>query len=161
MPFAIMQILDPATGRYVDWDGKLHPGADGTLGQIVVKKVLEERVLRVKGIDVVIAANGQAAIATHSVPVGQVHKVFGYALTANSPNVDWFKVEVAGQGEAKVYAATYEGGIVDDYLLIDNSAGAAPVAVVLMAHNADPVSSRLASGVLLVEDVTNSQAPSS
>lgn len=61
--------------------------------------------------------------------------------------------------QAVVYTNTYQGGDVDDYILIDNSAGSAPVVVTLTAHNAHLVQAYKASGHILVEDVTDSQAP--
>ncbi len=61
--------------------------------------------------------------------------------------------------QAVVYIRTYQGGDVDDFILIDNSVGTVPVVVTLTAHNAGLVTARKGSGHLLVEDVTDSQAP--
>lgn len=154
MGYAIIQIKD-ANGNYADWDGRLVALPDGTLGSIVVKKVLETSVLRAKGIDVDVPALQTVAVVTHSVPVGKAHKVFGYGLSPDTTSVDFFQVKRDASIESKVYVNTYEGGIVDDYLLIDNRAGTAPVVVALEAHNSNAVQARKASGFLLVEDVTN------
>lgn len=158
MGYAITQIKD-ANGNYIDWDGRLVPQADGTLGSVVIKKVLEERVIRAHGEDVTLPPSADTTVATHSVPVGEVHKVFGYALSPDNSNVDKFLVKVDATLQAVVYTNTYQGGDVDDYILIDNSAGSAPVVVTLQAHNASLATPRKASGHLLVEDVTDTQAP--
>ena len=158
MGYAIMQIKDD-DGDYIDWDGSLVPGPDGTLGSVVVKKVLEEHVLRAEGIDVAVAGAATVPVATHNVPVGEVHKVFGYGLSADDSGVDWFGVRVDGALKAKVYTRTYQGGQLDDYILIDNDAGASPVVVELVAHNSSALSPHEASGFVLVENVTASQAP--
>ena len=158
MGYAITQIKD-ANGNYIDWDGRLVPQTDGTLGSVVIKKVLEEKVIRAHGEDVTLAVNADTIVATHSVPVGKVHKVFGYALSHDNSNVDKFSVKVDAVVQAVVYTNTYQGGDVDDYILIDNSAGSAPVVVTLTAHNAALATARKGSGHILVEDVTDSQAP--
>ncbi len=154
MGYVITQIKD-ANGNYVDWDGRLVALPDGTLGSIVVKKVLETSVIRAKGIDVDILGAQSVAVVTHSVPVGQAHKVFGYGLSPDTTSVDFFQVKKDAAVEAKIYVNTYEGGIVDDYILIDNRQGSAPIVVVLEAHNSNALQPRKASGFLLVEDVTN------
>lgn len=159
MGYAIMQIKDD-NGDYIDWDGALVPGPDGTLGSVVIKKVLEEHVSRAQGVEVPVPANSEAVVASHSVPIGEVHKVFGYGLSADGSNVDYFAVHVAGVAKAKVYTGTYAGGQLDDYILIDNTGGVAAVAVDLVAHNASGLSGAEASGFILVEDVTDSQAGS-
>lgn len=158
MAYAIMQIKG-ADGTYTDWDGKLVALPDGTLGQIVVKKVLESRVSRAKGLDVNLPVNADSVVVTHSVPVGQVHKVFAYALSPDSTMVDKFTVKVDASAESIVYTRTYDGGDVEDYILVDNTAGSAPKVVTLTAHNSDLTTAHKASGHLLVEDVTDSQAP--
>src|SRR5690349_891333 len=56
MGYQIVQIKD-ANGNYVDWDGRLVALSDGTLGSIVVKRVLEDHVTRDKGLDVNLPAN--------------------------------------------------------------------------------------------------------
>jgi len=154
MGYAIIQIKDE-NGNYVDWDGRLVALPDGTLGSIVVKKVLETSVLREKGIDVDVAGGQTVVVVTHSVPVGSAHKVFGYGLSPEATSLDFFQVRKDAVVQSKVYVNTYEGGIVDDYILIDNRGGSAPVVVVLEAHNSNAIQSRKASGFLLVEDVTN------
>jgi hypothetical protein len=157
MGYAIMQIRD-AAGNYVDWDGKLVALPDGTLGQIVVKKVLEEKVSRDEGLDVALPANVDTTVVTHSVPVGKAHKVFAYSLSPDSTGVDKFTIKIDATAKASVYTRTYAGGILDDYILIDNTTGSAPKVVTLVAHNADLATAHKASGVLLVEDVTDSMA---
>jgi hypothetical protein len=123
------------------------------------RPVLESRVIRAKGLDVNLPGNADTVIATHNVPIGKVHKVFAYALSPDSTGVDKFLVKVDGVSEALVYTRTYDGGDLDDYILIDNTSGAAPKVVTLVAHNADVLTAHKASGHLLVEDVTDSQAP--
>jgi hypothetical protein len=159
MGYAIMQILAADGVTYKDWNGQLVALPDGTLGSVVVKKALEQHVQRDQGIDVVIGTNNAAVIATHAVPVGQMHKVWAYALTADSSMVDSFQVKVAGTAKTKVYTGTYHGGLLEDYVLIDNTTGGAPVAVTLEAHNNDPVNQHHASGYVLSEDITLQQAP--
>jgi hypothetical protein len=154
MGYAIMQIKD-ANGNYVDWDGRLQALPDGTLGQIVVKKVMETNVLRAKGIDIDVPASQTVVVVTHSVPVGQAHKVFGYGLSPEITSLDFFQLKKGASIESKVYVNTYEGGIVDDYVLVDNRAGGAPVVVTLEVHNSNTIQARKASGFILVEDVTN------
>jgi hypothetical protein len=159
MGYAITQIWDPVAQSYVDWDGHILPGPDGTLGSVVIKKVLEEKVTRAKGLDVNLPGNSDTTVVTHSVPVGKAHKIFGYALSPDSTGVDKFTVKIDGVAESMVYTRTYQGGDVTDYILIDNTGGAAPVVVTLVAHNADLVTVHKASGHVLVEDVTDSMAP--
>jgi hypothetical protein len=158
MGYQIVQIKDP-NGNYIDWDGRLVAGADGTLGSIVVKKVLEEKVTRDKGLDVNLPANADTTVVTHSVPVGKVHKVFAYGLSPDSTAVDTFSVKIDGVAEAKVYTRTYDGSDIEDYILIDNSAGSAPKVITLTAHNSDALTAHKASGHLLIEDVTDSWSP--
>ena len=158
MGYSIMQIKD-GTGTYVDWDGRLVALPDGTLGSIVVKKVLEEKVTRAKGLDVNLPGNSDTTVVTHSVPVGKAHKIFGYALSPDSTGVDKFTIKIDGVAESMVYTRTYDGGDVSDYILIDNTGGAVPKVVTLVAHNGDMISAHKASGHLLVEDVTDSMAP--
>lgn len=157
MGYAIIQIKD-ANGNYVDWDGRLVALPDGTLGSIVVKKVMEENVIRQKGIDVDVPGGQTVVVATHNVPVGQAHKVFGYGISPDTTSVDFFQVKKDAAVESKVYVNTYEGGIVDDYILIDNRNGAVPIVVVLEVHNSNALQARKASGYLLVEDITNALA---
>jgi hypothetical protein len=157
--YAIVQIVSADGVTYKDWNGQLVPLADGTLGSVVVKKALEAHVQRDQGIDAVIGANNAAIIATHNVPVGQMHKVWAYALTADSTMIDSFSVKVAGAAKTKIYTGTYHGGLLDDYILIDNTTGSGVVAVTLEAHNADPVTAHHASGYVLSEDITLQQAP--
>jgi hypothetical protein len=157
MGYAIMQIKD-ATGTYVDWDGKLVALPDGTLGAVVVKKVLEEKVQRATGNDVVIGTNNSAVIATLNVPVGKVYKIWGYALSPDSTMIDLFTAKVGAVVQTTVYTRTYAGGVLEDYILVDNSAGGGAVAVTLIAHNSDTVQQHKASGYILAEDVTDSQA---
>ena len=159
MGYVITQIYDPATQRYIDWDGRLVPGPDGSLGSVVIQRILEQKVSRAKGLDVNLPGNADTVVVTHSVPVGEVHKVFAYALSPDSTGVDKFTVKVDGVAESIVYTRTYDGGDLEDYILVDNSVGAAPVEVTLVAHNADVVTAHKASGHLLIEDVTDSQAP--
>jgi hypothetical protein len=158
MGYSIMQIKG-GDGSYQDWDGKLVALPDGTLGQIVVKKVLESRVKRAKGLDVNLPTNADTVVASHSVPVGEMHKVFAYALSPDSTMVDKFTVKVDGVAESVVYTRTYDGGDVEDYILVDNTAGSAPKVVSLVAHNSDLTTAHKASGHLLAEDVTDRQAP--
>lgn len=127
---------------------------------MVIKKVLEEHVSRAQGVDVPIPANSEAVVASHSVPLGKVHKVFGYGLSADGSNVDYFAVHIDGVAQAKVYTGTYAGGQLDDDILIDNTSGAAAIDVDPVVHNASDLSGAEASGFILVEDVTDSQASS-
>ncbi|MHB8633030.1 MAG: hypothetical protein ACYDBQ_03550, partial [Thermoplasmatota archaeon] len=94
MGYAIMQILAADGVTYKDWNGQLVPLADGTLGSIVVKKVLEVNVQRAIGVDVALPGNAETTVATQAVPVGKVYKVFGYALSPDSTMVDLFRVKV-------------------------------------------------------------------
>lgn len=157
MGYAIIQIKD-ANGNYVDWDGKLVALPDGTLGSIVVKKVLEDHVTREKGLDVNLPANSDTTVVTHNVPVGKVHKVFGYGISPDSTSVDKFTVMIDGVAEAIVYTRTYDGSDIEDYILVDNTGGSVPRVVTLVAHNGDALTPHVASGHILVEDVTDSQA---
>lgn len=155
MGYAIMQIYDTASGRYVDWDGHIQPGADGTLGSVVIKKVIEEKVTRAKGLDVNLPGGTDTTVVTHSVPIGKAHKVFAYALSPDSTGVDKFTLKVDAVAESVVYTRTYDGGDLADYVLIDNTAGSAAKVVTLVAHNGDAVVAHKASGHILIEDVTD------
>lgn len=157
MGYAIMQVLDDS-GDFVAWDGRLVPQADGTLGQVIVKDILEDHMVRVKGIDVAVGSGATVTVATLQVPVGAVYVVKGYGLSAQDSNIDTFTVKVDGVAESKVHLNTYQGGILRDYILIDNSEGLDPVDVVMEAHNGAGISSRVASGFLVAEDVTLEQA---
>lgn len=101
----------------------------------------------------------EVVVASHQVPVGEVHKVLGYGLSADNTGVDYFGVKVSAALKANVYTRTYAGGQLDDHTLIDNTGGAAPVDVELIAHNDQALSQAEASGFVLIENVTNSQAP--
>ena len=46
-----------------------------------------------------------------------------------------------------------------DHILIDNTAGSAPVIVTLVARNSNILQAHKSSDHILVEDVTDSQAP--
>jgi hypothetical protein len=129
------------------------------LGSVVIKKVLEEKVTRAKGLDVNLPGNSDTTVVTHSVPIGKAHKIFAYALSPDSTGVDKFTVKKDGVAESIIYTRTYNGGDVEDYILIDNTAGSAAVVVTLIAHNADLATQHKASGHILVEDVTDSMAP--
>jgi hypothetical protein len=159
MGYVITQIWDPTEGRYVDWDGRLVAGPDGSLGSVVIRKVLERKVTRAKGLDVNLPGNSDTTVVTHNVPVGKVHKVFAYALSPDSTGVDKFTVNVGAVAESIVYTRTYDGGDLEDFILIDNTTGSAPIAVTLVAHNADALTPHKASGHLLVEDVTDTWTP--
>jgi hypothetical protein len=158
MGYAIMQIYDPTSERYVDWDGHILPGSDGTLGSVVIKKVIEEKVSRAKGLDINLPGNSDTTVVTHSVPVGKAHKIFAYALSPDSTGVDKFTIKVDGVAESIVYTRTYSGGDLDDYILVDNISGSAPKVVTLVAHNADAITPHKASGHILVEDITDVMA---
>jgi hypothetical protein len=159
MGYAIMQIVASDGVTYKDWNGQLVAQPDGTLGSVVVKKALEAHVQRDQGIDVAVGTSNAAVIATHNVPVGQMHKVWAYALTADSTMIDSFQVKVAGTAKTKIYTGTYHGGLLEDYILIDNTTGSGVVAVTLEAHNNDAVTAHHASGYVLSEDITLQQAP--
>ena len=122
------------------------------------RKVLEKQVTRAKGLDIDLPGNSDTVVVTHDVPVGKIHKVFAYALSPDSTGVDKFTVKVGATAESVVYTRTYDGGDLEDFILIDNSGGATPITVTLVAHNADIVAQHKASGHLLVEDVTDNQA---
>lgn len=154
MGYSIMQTRDPATGEYADWDGRLRDRPDGTLGSVVIKSVVERLVRRTTGSLVALPANATTTVATYSVPVGSVFKVWGYALSPDSLDVDWFRLSVGGVAEPEIYTRTYAGGMVVDYVLVDNTAGAAPVVVDLVAHNASLTNVRRAGGYVLLEDIT-------
>jgi hypothetical protein len=158
MGYVITQIYDPVEQRYIDWDGRLVAGPDGSLGSVVIRKVLERKVTRAKGLEVNLPGNAETTVVTHNVPVGKIHKVFAYALSPNSTMVDKFTVKLDGTPESVVYTRTYDGGDLEDFILVDNSAGAAPKVVTLAAHNSDAITAHKASGHLLVEDVTDNQA---
>jgi hypothetical protein len=158
MGYQIIQIKD-ATGQYVDWDGRLVALPDGTLGSIVVKRVNELKVTRAKGLDVNLPVNADTTVVTHSVPVGKVHKVFAYGLSPDSTMVDRFTIKIDVVSEALIYTRTYDGGDIEDYILIDNRAGPNPKVVTLVAHNEDALQSHKASGHLLIEDVTDTWSP--
>lgn len=157
MGYSIVQIKD-ANGNYVDWDGKLVALPDGTLGSIVVKKVLEERVTREKGLDVNLPVSADTTVVSHSVPVGKVHKVFAYGMSPDTTAVDKFTVKIDGVAEAIVYTRTYDGSDIEDYILVDNTGGSVPKVITLTAHNSDAITAHKASGHLLIEDITDSQA---
>ncbi len=159
MGYVITQIYDPATQRYIDWDGRLVPGPDGSLGSVIIQRILEQKVSRAKGLDINLPGNSDTTVVTHSVPVGEVHKVFAYALSPDSTGVDKFTVKVDGIAESIVYTRTYDGGDLEDYILVDNTAGSVPKVITLVAHNSDALTPHKASGHLLIEDVTDSQAP--
>jgi hypothetical protein len=72
--------------------------------------------------------------------------------------VDKFTIKIDGVAESIIYTRTYNGGDVDDYILIDNTGGATPKVVTLVAHNGDLTTTNKASGHLLVEDVTDVMA---
>ncbi len=155
MGYSIQQIRDPDTGEYVDWDGRLKERPDGTLGSVHIKSVVERKVRRGKGSLVPLPVNDQAVVASYSVPVGAVFKVFGYAVSPDSLDVDWFRVEVNGAAEPETYTRTYGGGMITDFILVDNSGGASPVVVDLVAHNASLLTPHSAGGYVLLEDITD------
>jgi hypothetical protein len=159
MGYVIMQIYDPTSQRYIDWDGHILPGPDGTLGSVDIRKVQEEKISRAKGLDVNLPGNADTTVVTHSVPVGKAHKIFAYALSPDSTGVDKFTVKVDGIAETIIYTRTYGGGDVTDQILVDNTGGSVPKVVTLVAHNADAITPHKASGHLLVEDVTDILAP--
>lgn len=118
-----------------------------------------EHVSRAQGVEVPIPADSEAVVASDSVPIGEVHKVFGYGLSADGQNVDHLAVHVNGVATAKVYTGTYASGQLDDYSLIDNTAGAAAMYMDLVAHNASGLSGAEA-GFILAEEVTDNQTAS-
>ena len=154
MGYAIIQIKD-AAGNYVDWDGRFVALPDGTLGSVSVKHLIEAPTVRAEGIDVNVAAGQTVTVATVTVPVGKAYKVTGYGLSPETTAIDYFHVKQDAAVKSKIYVNTYEGGIVPDNLLIDNRQGAAPVVVVLQAHNMDALQVHKASGFLVGADVTN------
>lgn len=98
-------------------------------------------------------------VVTHDVPVGKVHKVFGYGISPDSTAVDKFSVKIDGVAEAMVYTRTYDGSDIEDYMVVDNTGGSVPKVVTLTAHNSSALVAHKASGHLLIEDITDSQAP--
>ena len=158
MGYQIVQIKD-ANGNYTDWDGRLVALADGTLGSIVVKKVVERHVTRDKGLDVNLPANTDTTVVSHSVPIGKVHKVFAYGLSPDTTAVDKFSLKIDGVTEATIYTRTYDGSDIEDYILIDNTSGSAAKVVTLTAHNADTLTAHKASAHVLTEDITDTWSP--
>lgn len=76
----------------------------------------------------------------------------------DSTGVDKFTVKVDGVAESIVYTRTYDGGDLSDCILVDNTGGAVPKIVTLVAHNGDALTPHQASGHILVEDVTDVMA---
>lgn len=72
------------------------------------------------------ALASDTTVVTHDVPVGKVHKVFGYGISPDSTAVDKFSVKIDGVAEAMVYTRTYDGSDIEDYMLVDKRVARSP-----------------------------------
>ncbi len=158
MTYSQLQIKD-ASGVWQDWNGQLQTLADGTLGSVKVASSNEGKVTRDEAHDVTLPVSATTDLVSHSVPVGKVHAIRGYAFTHDNSNVDKFTVLQDATTKATIYTATYKGGLLPEYLLVDNTAGSVPIVVKVQAHNNDGLVAHKGSAYILAEDVTNKQAP--